>query len=91
MNHSCRIQAGVPSVTVRPDMFGFVHGVRTPPSENLGETLMTHLRCPVEQRLQNEAAMFFFFFFFGVVFSFIPQQDSVKATSHFLFFSFTGR
>lgn len=48
---------------------------------------MTHLCCPAERRLENEAAewsRFFVGFFFG---DFFPQRSSIKPTSHFHLFT----
>lgn len=85
------MRAGVPSVTVRPDMFGFVQGGRPTPSSSirdLGETLMIHLCCPAEQRLLNEAALVFFGFFFF----FVPPLSEAPLSQPLVFISsFTER
>lgn len=89
MNHSCRKQAGVPSVTVRPDMFGFVQG--GPADSRLLHQRISErpwwLICVVlpsgawRMKPPNEVVFCWGFFCF-----FFPQRSSIKPTSHFHLF-----
>lgn len=87
MNHSCRKQAGVPSVTVRPDMFGFVQGgpadssIRGSRRDADDSSVLSCRAAPVEWSRRMKS---FFFCFFSL--SEVPSSRPLISI-----FSFTER